>query len=80
MLGNYHVLIYDSGHYRWMVITSVIYLALDFTVGNLYSCIPYLLDPHICIGGLELNDISCMANIFDTTRLSPHSSSSIVLL
>ena len=35
--------------------------------------------PHICVGGLELNDF-CTTNIFDITRLSPHSSSSIALL
>ena len=63
-----------------MVITTGIYMALDFTMGNWYFWIPYLLYPHICVRRLELDDIPCTANIFDTTRLSPHSSSSIALL
>jgi len=43
--------------------------------------IMYDITPHICVGGLELNDFWCTASkIFDTTRLSPRSSSSIALL
>jgi hypothetical protein len=62
-----------------MVITSGVYVALDFTVGNWYFWIPYLLYPHICVGGFKLDDIWCTAKIFDTTRLSRQSSSSIAL-
>jgi hypothetical protein len=64
-----------------MVVISGVCVALNFTVGSWYYWIPYLLYPHICVGGLELDDstMSGARLIFDTTRLSRHSSSSIAL-
>jgi hypothetical protein len=40
-----------------MVITSGLCMALQFTTGPRLAWIPYLLFPHICVGGLELDDI-----------------------
>ena len=64
--------------------------ALMVIVGGLYIIVYFMspygeyfmfrITPHIYVGGLELNDFWCTSKIFDTTRLSPRSSSSIALL
>ena len=43
------------------------------------ALIPFPLLPHICVGGLDHSDIWCTSDIFGTTRLFRHSSSSIAL-
>ena len=64
--------------------------ALMVIVGGLCTILTYVSEngrnfmydiaPHIFVGGSELNDFWCTSKIFDTTRLSPRSSSSIELL
>ena len=64
-----------------MVIANGMYTILYFAPVSMAG-VSFMLDviPHISVGGLELNDFRCTSKIFDTTRLSPRSSSSIVLL
>jgi hypothetical protein len=64
-----------------MVTSSSLCVILEYgSVGARGGVFLFALLPHICVGGLELKDFGCTAKIFDTTRLSPHSSSSIALL
>ena len=63
-----------------IVLFSGVYTALVFEQEN-GSLIPFLLLPHICVGGLDLHDIWSTSKIFQYySRLSHHSSLSIALL
>jgi hypothetical protein len=63
-----------------MVVACGLYTILRFMDIETSSSFMFPLLPQICVGGLKLDDIWCTAQIFDTTRLSHRSSSSIVLL
>jgi hypothetical protein len=61
------------------VISSGLFTILYF-VSPMGKFFVYDIIPHIYVSGLELHDFWCMSEIFYTTRLSPHYSSSIALL